>query len=119
MKSIFQKYPVKCFLVISCTAILSIYTVQAQICPQPIATTITSYTNTYYPGLQPTVNAGSTSLSIDAATYGTTPISAGDLLLIIQMQGTNLETLPAGIYFVKASDGARCRNGKLVIHHNY
>jgi hypothetical protein len=29
---------------------------------------------------------------------------------------TNLETLPAGIYFIKASDGASNRNGKLAIH---
>jgi hypothetical protein len=31
---------------------------------------------------------------------------------------TNLETLPNGIYFIKASDGASYRNGKFVIHHN-
>ena len=29
---------------------------------------------------------------------------------------TNLETLPAGLYFVKAFDGASHRNGKLIIH---
>jgi hypothetical protein len=32
---------------------------------------------------------------------------------------TNLETLPAGIYFLKAFDGISYRNGKLVIQHNY
>jgi hypothetical protein len=31
---------------------------------------------------------------------------------------TNLETLPNGIYFIKASDGGSYRNGKLVIQHN-
>ncbi|MFL5747449.1 MAG: T9SS type A sorting domain-containing protein [Niastella sp.] len=30
---------------------------------------------------------------------------------------TNLETLPAGVYFVKAFDGAHHGNGKLVINH--
>jgi hypothetical protein len=30
---------------------------------------------------------------------------------------TNLQSLPNGIYFVKASDGASYRNGKLVIHN--
>jgi hypothetical protein len=30
---------------------------------------------------------------------------------------TNLQTLPAGIYFVKAADGVHWRNGKLVIQH--
>jgi hypothetical protein len=28
---------------------------------------------------------------------------------------TNLQSLPGGIYFIKASDGASYRNGKLVI----
>jgi hypothetical protein len=59
MKYGMQKCPVKCLLVILYTAILSAATVQAQICPQPVTTTITSTanTNTYYPGLQATVNA--------------------------------------------------------------
>jgi len=30
---------------------------------------------------------------------------------------TNLQSLPNGIYFVKASDGASYRNGKMVIHN--
>ena len=60
---------------------------------RPITTTITTVTpfsNTYFPGQQATVNAGSTSVEISAATYGTTPISAGDVLLIIQMQGAQI-----------------------------
>ena len=90
MKFLFLKCAVKCFLVLSYTAILLINTVKAQTCPPPISTTITSHSNTYYPGLQATVDAGSTSVAIDAATYGTTPISAGDVLLIIQMQGAQI-----------------------------
>jgi len=41
------------------------------------------------------------------------PLKAGlnELLL------TNLQCLPNGIYFVKASDGAGYRNGKMVIHN--
>jgi hypothetical protein len=35
-----------------------------------------------------------------------------------ELRLTNLETLPAGVYVVQAFDGARYRNGKLVIHHN-
>jgi hypothetical protein len=35
-----------------------------------------------------------------------------------ELQLTNLETLPAGVYVVQAFDGVRYRNGKLVIHHN-
>lgn len=36
---------------------------------------------------------------------------ANELLL------TNLETLPAGLYFVKAFDGANHRKGKLIVNH--
>jgi hypothetical protein len=89
MKTVFQKCHVKCVLVILYIAILSVHTVQAQTCPQPVTSTITSYPNTYYPGQQATVNAGSTAVAIGAATSGT-PISAGDVLLIIQMQGAQI-----------------------------
>jgi hypothetical protein len=94
MKTVAQKYPVKCFLLagILSVAILSVNTVQAQNCPPAIATTITSFHNTYYPGQQATVNAGSTSVEISAATYGTTPIGVGDALLIIQMQGAQISS---------------------------
>jgi hypothetical protein len=92
MKTHFQKYPVKSFLLagILSIAILSANNLQAQNCPPTIATTITSFPNTYYPGQQATVNAGSTSVDISAATYGTTPIGVGDALLIIQMQGAQI-----------------------------
>jgi hypothetical protein len=93
MKTVIQKGIGKCCLIIWCVAILSINNAPAQTCPQPIITTITtvtSFPNTYYPGQQETINAGSTSVEISAATYGTTPISAGDVLLIIQMQGAQV-----------------------------
>ena len=92
MKSFLQKCPVKCFLVILCIAILSVNTIQAQTCPPPVTSTITSYSNTYYPGQQTTVSAGNTSIAIGAATYGTNPISTGDVLLIIQMQGAQINS---------------------------
>jgi hypothetical protein len=63
MKFVFQTYPVKCLQVILSIAILSVNTMQAQICPQPVTTTITSNpsanSNTYYPGIQAIVSAGS------------------------------------------------------------
>lgn len=75
MKFVVQKYPVKCilFTVVWCIAILSVNTVSSQTCPQPVPTTITSNGDTYYPGQQATVSAGSSSIDIGAATYGTTP----------------------------------------------
>src|SRR5688500_13006619 len=90
MKTVIQKCIVKCCLVIWCIVILSAKNVQAQNCPPAIATTITSFPNTYYPGQQATVNAGSISVDISAATYGNTPIGVGDALLIIQMQGAQI-----------------------------
>jgi len=54
--------------------------------------------NTYYPGTQATVSVGSTSITLGAAgsgtNFGTTPIAAGDILLLIQMQGTQMN-IPA------------------------
>jgi hypothetical protein len=65
MKIVFQKRPVKGFLftIILPIAILRVNTEQAQGCPPPITTTVTSYFNTCYPGQQATVSAGSTSIA--------------------------------------------------------
>ncbi len=52
--------------------------------------TITTNPNTYYPAANQVVAAGATTLSLGAA-VGTTPIKAGDLLLIIQMQGADID----------------------------
>ncbi len=53
--------------------------------------TITTSPNTYFPATNgQTVAAGATSLSLDAA-VGATPIAAGDLLLVIQMQGADID----------------------------
>src|SRR5688572_12840749 len=100
MKTVAQKYPVKYVLLtgILYIAISPVNTVQAQNCPPAIATTITSFPNTYYPGQQATVNAGSTSVEISAATYGTTPVGVGDALLIIQMQGAQINTTNDATY---------------------
>lgn len=54
--------------------------------------TLTGIVNTYYPGTTATASAGSTSLTLGAATGASTPITAGDLLLIIQMQGADINS---------------------------
>jgi hypothetical protein len=102
MKPVIQQCIVKCFLMIWCIAILSVTNVPAQTCPQPVTTTITSFPNTYYPGQSATLIAGSTSVEISAAIYGTSPISAGDVLLIIQMQGAQINATNDATY----GDGA-------------
>lgn len=63
---------------------------QAQSCPANSSLTINTFPNTYYPGTTATLNAGSTSIALGAVSYGTTPIEAGDLLLLIQMQGAQI-----------------------------
>jgi hypothetical protein len=141
-------------------AILSGNTAQAQTCPPAPTTGIAISNNTYYAGLQPIVNAGSTSIAIGGPQHGPggviytkdildiSPVparrytmikwpSAGNSKLTVALfdaagrfvlcrqyevrQGmnelllTNLEALPGGVYFIKASDGAIDRNAKLRI----
>ena len=64
----------------------------AQSCPATASTSISGYPNTYFPAGQSNLPAGSTSIVLNAPTYGSTPISAGDILLIIQMQGAQINS---------------------------
>src|SRR5882672_5358351 len=73
-------------------AIMTVYsnTADAQSCPLNSNISINSFPNTYYPANQTNVNAGSFSIALGSVTYGATPISAGDALLVIQMQGAQI-----------------------------
>ena len=71
---------------------------KAQICPSPGTTTISVNPDTYYPGTQATVNTGATSITIGAAVAGSTPISIGDIVLIIQMQGAEINSTNTDSY---------------------
>lgn len=66
----------------------------AQSCPSG-PTTISSNPNTYYPGTTAQVNPGDLSISLGPAAtgnyFGSSAINAGDLLLIIQMQGAQID----------------------------
>jgi hypothetical protein len=84
----------------------------AQSCPAGTTTTINSYPNTYYPGVTANLIVGSTSISLGAVTYGTTPISTGDLLLIIQMQGAQIGYVNDSTYGKGFTGGGRV-NGYL------
>ncbi|MBH8560509.1 beta strand repeat-containing protein, partial [Hymenobacter negativus] len=53
-------------------------------------TTLSANPMSYFPGTSATVNATSTTLTVGAATGAGTAIAQGDLLLIIQMQGADL-----------------------------
>lgn len=87
----------------------------AQSCPSSITTTtITSFPNTYYPGQQALVSAGSTSVVIGAAAHGATPISIGDVLLIIQMQGAQINATNGSTYGNGVSGSGYLVNSQLL-----
>jgi hypothetical protein len=116
--SIFMKSIVlpglKTFVLIGLLAGAMIPEIQAQTCPPPVTTTISAYTNTYYPGQQAVVNAGTVSVDIGAATYGATPIGIGDILLIIQMQGVQLNAVNGNSYGDGLSGSGYLNNGQLL-----
>ena len=82
----------------------------AQSCPANGTTTLNTYPNTYYPGTQSLVTAGSKKITLGAVTYGTTPISKGDILLVIQMQGAYINSGNSNSY----GDGSGSGSGYLV-----
>jgi hypothetical protein len=66
--------------------------VVGQTCPASATTTIISYPNTYYPGTSATLSVGASSITIGAAILGTDAIATGDVVLVIQMQGAQINT---------------------------
>lgn len=90
----------------------------SQNCPTSGTTNLSSTSNnTYYPGLSATLNSGATSISLGAAgtgTYfGSTPIAAGDILLLIQMQGAQINTSNSVSYGANSSGGFGFTSGSL------
>jgi hypothetical protein len=67
--------------------------VLAQTCPSSGNHSQTASENTYYYSATGTLAAGSSSITLNAvpAGYGSTPIAAGDQVLIIQMQGAQIK----------------------------
>jgi uncharacterized repeat protein (TIGR01451 family) len=63
------------------------------------AGTLATNPNTYFPSTaSQTLNAGATSISVGAATGATTNIAPGDLLLVIQMQGADINSANSDTY---------------------
>ncbi|MBD2489785.1 DUF11 domain-containing protein [Aulosira sp. FACHB-615] len=95
----------------------------AQVTPQLCATpgkdgpsSLGGIINTYYPGAtNTTVAAGSTSIPVGAINPNgsTTPITAGDLLLIIQMQGADINSSNTDSYGNGVSGGGNNSNVNL------
>ena len=85
---------------------------EAQSCPVSSTTTLNTYTNTYYPGSQASVSAGATTIVLGNAStsgYGSTAISAWDIVLIIQMQGAQINSTNGATY----GDGSGTGSGYL------
>jgi hypothetical protein len=59
---------------------------------------VNSYPNTYFPATQTSVAAGAKTITVGAVTYGSTSISTGDIVLIIQMQGAQLNATNDSYY---------------------
>ncbi|HWK04210.1 MAG TPA: T9SS type A sorting domain-containing protein [Puia sp.] len=101
-----------CILII--IALLAHSASEAQSCPGSSTTTINTYANvnTYYPGSQASVTAGATTILLGNAStsgYGTIPISAYDIVLIIQMQGAQINSTNGTTY----GDGSGTGSGYL------
>lgn len=140
MSIAFRKKPVKGFLF---TIILPVLILQVNTGHQPIITPITSHSNTGYPGQPMQTVLAEEELNISpmqASGYSTiiwSSLASSELnITLLDVAGhtvlsrqyplrkgvnelllTNLETMPAGLYFVKASDGACHRNGRLIVNH--
>lgn len=70
----------------------------SQNCPVNTTVTINSNPNTYYPGTTPNLVAGAKSFMLGAASAGSVPIASGDLLLLIQMQGAQINSTNTSSY---------------------
>jgi hypothetical protein len=105
------------FLILFLLPLLQSQPAVAQSCPTNSYTTISNYTNTYYPGLQTAVSAGTKSIIVGSVTFGTTPISSGDILLVIQMQGAEFDSSNTNNYgdgFSNSGNGY-FNNGALLV----
>jgi len=108
---------IACRYTLALLAVLSILynPAGAQTCPVSGTTSLSSNGGTYYPGTAATVAAGSTSITLGAVTYGTVAISAWDVVLIIQMQGAQINATNGTNYGGNAGTGqGYLNNGQLV-----
>jgi uncharacterized repeat protein (TIGR01451 family) len=97
-------------LAIGSTVVAATPVTAAGICASPGGSgaggTLTGVVNTYYSGTLGSVAAGATSIPVGAPTGAATPIAAGDLLLVIQMQGSDINTTNTDAYGDGAAGGA-------------
>ena len=82
---------------------------QAITCATPgkdgVGTNLTGIVNTYYPGTA-SASAGGTTLSLGASAGASTQITAGDLLLVMQMQDATINTSDSTAYGSGGTSGS-------------
>ncbi len=90
--------------------LLNTISLQAQNCPTSGTHSQNASENTYYPPTTASLAAGATSIALGAAgtgtNFGTTPIAVGDIVLIIQMQGAQINVpsdVTSGLYGANSS----------------
>jgi len=111
MKHFYQAIQLRYYSSLLLAALMAVNnnTADAQSCPLTSNQSISTYPNTFYPAAQSYVNAGSTSIILGSVTYGVTPISSGDALLVIQMQGAQINSTNTSSY----GDGSGSGSGYL------
>jgi hypothetical protein len=92
-------YKVSLMLVLLGLCLPNIY---SQNCPTSGTHSTSANENTYFPGTQASVAVGATSIALGAAgsgtNFGNTPIATGDIVLIIQMQGAQINSSNSSSY---------------------
>jgi|GEM_PF-267283 len=88
----------------------------SQTCPTSGTHSQSANENTYYPG-SVSIAVGATSITLGAAGsgtgFGTTPIASGDILLVIQMQGAEINSTNNGLYGANSGNPALLGTGML------
>ncbi len=90
-----------CALTLGPTVLLAVPASAAGACATPGGSgaggVLSGVVNTYYPGVG-SVAAGATSISVGAPSGAATPIAAGDLLLVIEMQAADINSTNTNAY---------------------
>jgi hypothetical protein len=90
----------------------------AQSCPANASTSIATFPNTYYPANQANVAAGAMSIALGAVSKGITPISSGDIVMVIQMQGAQINSNNNSNYGSGSGTGSGYKNNANLLAGN-
>lgn len=85
-------------LILAFAASVCCHPAAAQSCPANSSISISSFPNTFYPPNQTNLAAGATKIKLSAATQGSDDINPGDILLVIQMQGAQINSTNTSSY---------------------